>query len=767
MSGASEVTLAELLATAESMNVNLGKLVQLGGGKAEDSPLGKLKKESGIVSSSFNLLAAAAVKVVEVGLNVLLKAVGTLVSSMAGLTVNMYQFGKAAIDGKNSLSGFYKQFSGLPYVGTFFSLMADQVEVQEKLLGHYQNITKVGAAFGGSLTELRMAAQRANLTLDELGKVVSGNSEIFASFGLNINTGVKMFVEAQNRLMGPNSAYGRSIYGLGVTAEEAGGYLATVMEQQVLGGKKNTLTTDQLAAKTKDYVFELDALSKLTGIQREKLDEEIKKIQQDELFNKFLSTLNNPGLEDLIRRQAVEIGKLNGRGFQEQFMASVRGIDAPLTKAMEDAAVTSRGLSIENGRAYTKIIYDMSINEEEKQKRMRALTAESARAVKSTAEAMGDTLLAIPEVGGMYASEALKFARLLEAAGNGPDAFNKAMEQIAKEQKKQAEGSAGAMGQASQNIKNAGTVIFDLIGKFLQPLMPILTSISTTLTGILEGAFKGIAEPMGNMTKTLLEKITPMLKNVANWFADTYRELSQVQGFDGVMALLKDKLGGVFDGAKNFVLPYLKSAFDSMIEFLEPHFEKILDMIGEQFNKLINNLPGFTKFALGIKDGEDQGKLEAKNRLKWAENERNRLQAQIDKLKELQGAQQNGLTERQSRQYDEAISAMDEARNKVTEAQAAARKAGVPVPGNNGQRHFGTSGVLGMISEPKDTTVDIQAGERVLNPKETSEYNTLHTVMQSVNTNLATMIALQRENNNQNRTTLGAMRDLNGNLFAT
>jgi hypothetical protein len=766
MSGASEATLAELLATAETMNVNLGKLIELGGGKAEDSPYGKLKKESGLVSDAFSMVTAGAKKVVEVGLNLLLKAVGTLVSSMAGLAVNMYQFGKAAIDGKNTLSGFYKQFSGLPYVGTFFSLMADQVEVQEKLLGHYQNITKVGAAFGGSLTELRMAAQRANLTLDELSKVVSSNSGIFASFGLNINTGVKMFVEAQGKLMGPNSAYGRSIYGLGVTAEEAGGYLATVMEQQVLGGKKNMLTTDQLAARTKDYVFELDALSKLTGIQREKLDEEIKKIQQDELFNQFLETVGDPRIREQVRRQAVEIGILNGQGAKEQFMASIRGVDAALTKSSQDFAVTTRGQSIEHGRQYRQLIYDTSLSEEERQKRMRAITAEGARAVSDTAKTMGTTLTAIPEVAGMFSTQALKFARLLEAAGDGPEAFNDAMKQIYKEQEKQSKGSAGAMGQAAQSMKMAGTAIFDIIGAFIGPLAPILKEIASTLTDMLEGALKGIAKPLGEMTKTMLEKIKPALQNVADWFGETWRQLSNVQGFDGVVEVLKDRLGGVFDSAKKFVLPYIKSAFESMIEFLEPHFEKIIDMIGEQINKFLNKLPGFTKFVLGDQVVQDQGKLEASNRLKQAENEKARLEKQLARLDELKKNQENGLTETQNNRAKEITQALTEATNNLNDARDKAKAAGVQVTENK-TRHFGTSGVLGMISEPKDTTVAIQAGERVLNKNETVEYNSLQDLMQSVNTNLGTMIALQRENNYQNKSSLTAIKDLNGNLFAT
>lgn len=764
MSGATEATMAELLATAEAMNVNLGKLVQLGGGKAEDSPLGKLKKESGAVSSAFSLMASAAVKVVEVGLNVLLKAVGTLVSSMAGLTVNMYQFGKAAIDGKNTLSGFYKQFAGLPVVGTFFALMADQVEVQEKLLGHYQNMTKVGAAFGGSLTELRMAAQRANLTLDELGKIVTGNSAIFASFGANINTGVKMFVEAQNKLMGPSSQYARSIFGLGVTAEEAGGYLATVMEQQVLGGKKNTLTTDQLAAKTKDYVFELDALSKLTGIQREKLDEEIKKIQQDELFNQFLATVADPKIAEQVRRQAVEIGQLNGQGAKEQFMASIRGVDSALTKASQDYAVTTRGQSIEHGRAYRQLINDQTLSTEQREQRMRAITAQGAKSVSDTAKTMGTTLTAIPEVAGMFSTQALRFARILEA--NGGD-FNEAMKQIYKEQNAQSKGSAGAMGQASQNIKNAGTAIFDIIGKFLQPLMPILTGISTTLTGMLESTLKGIAVPLSAMTKTMLEKITPMLKSVADWFGETWEQLSKAKDFGAVMTVIKEKLTSAFNNAKDLLLPLfiqlrpaIKSAFDSVISFLKPYFADVVDVISEKLNEWVYNLPGGKR----IFGAEEPEIMAAKMAVRKAQRDLDSLLGERRSISDA-GLRTGSLTESQNAALRELGPQIEQATAKLAEAQKTATAKGVKVEPE--RRNFGTSGVLGKISEPKDTLATIEAGERVLNPKETSEYNSFQALMQSVNTNLGTMIALQRENNNQNRSSLTAMRDLNGNLFAT
>jgi hypothetical protein len=572
-----------------------------------------------------------------------------------------------------------------------------------------------------------------------------------------------MFVEAQGKLMGPNSAYGRSIYGLGVTAEEAGGYLATVMEQQV-GGKKNMLTTDQLAARTKDYVFELDALSKLTGIQREKLDEEIKKIQQDELFNQFLATVADPKIAEQVRRQAVEIGQLNGQGAKEQFMASIRGVDAALTKSMQDYAVTTRGQSIEHGRAYRQLINDTSLSEEERQKRMRAITAEGARAVADTAKTMGTTLTAIPEVAGMFSTQALRFARILEANGGN---FNAAMEQIYKEQKDQSKGNAGAMGQAAQNIKNAGTAIFDIIGKFLQPLMPILTGISTTLTGMLEGSLKGIAEPLSKMTKTMLEKINPVLQNIANWFGDTWKELSQVEGFDGVMAVIKKKLTSAFESARDLLLPLfiqlkpaIKSAFESVIAFLRPYFEDVIDVISEKLNEWVYNLPGW----IGRPFSEKPEDLALKMAVRKAQRELDGLVRDRETINNAVGGQENGANNSQNNALNLLATQIRDATAKLADAQ---RQAGVPVTKNNGTRHFGTSGVLGMISEPKDTTVDIQAGERVLNKNETVEYNSLQALMQSVNTNLGTMIALQRENNNQNRSSLTAMRDLNGNLFAT
>ena len=43
--------------------------------------------------------------------------------------------------------------------------------------------------------------------------------------------------------------------------------------------------------------------------------------------------------------------------------------------------------------------------------------------------------------------------------------------------------------------------------------------------------------------------------------------------------------------------------------------------------------------------------------------------------------------------------------------------------GPDSARQFGTAEVLGLLKEPEDTEVQIHAGERVLNPQETAEYN--------------------------------------------
>jgi hypothetical protein len=296
--------------------------------------------------------------------------------------------------------------------------------------------------------------------------------------------------------------------------------------------------------------------------------------------------------------------------------------------------------------------------------------------------------------------------------------------------------------------------------------MPILTGISTTLTGMLEGALKGIAEPMRKMTELMLKNIAPVLQNIANWFGDTWKELSAVEGFDGVMAVIKKKLISAFEGARDLLLPLfvqlrpaITSAFESVISFLKPYFADVVDMISEKFNEWLYNLPGYAGRILGA---EDPSVMAARMAVRKAQRDLDSLTERQKSIEKAVGGQEQGANNSQDAALAILATEIREANVKLANA-----KANPKAKEENKTRHFGTSGILGMISEPKDTTVDIQAGERVLNKNETVEYNSFQALMQSVNTNLATMIALQRENNNQNRTTLGAMRDLNGNLFAT
>jgi hypothetical protein len=146
------------------------------------------------------------------------------------------------------------------------------------------------------------------------------------------------------------------------------------------------------------------------------------------------------------------------------------------------------------------------------------------------------------------------------------------MEKIYKEQEKQSKGSAGAMGQAAQNMKMAGTAIFDIIGAFIGPLAPILKGIASTLTEMLEGALKGIAKPTSEITKTMLENIKPTLQKVADWFGATWKTLSNIQGFDGIKEIIKRKLTTAFenivDGSKNMwreVWPYLAAGWETLM----------------------------------------------------------------------------------------------------------------------------------------------------------------------------------------------------------
>ncbi len=217
---------------------------------------------------------------------------------------------------------------GLSHVVSGLSKLA---EFQEEMLGHYQDTTKAGVNFGGSLTDMRLAASQAYMTMSEFKEIVAANSQAFTKMGGSADEGARSFFKAANDIN--KSELGSNLRGLGYTAKDVNQGLADYIS--LTGGRtrEEMRNTKQLTEGATAYLEQLDGLAKLTGESREELAKKIKDDQAKAAFEAHLLTLDVKERERA-RAAVTEAEVRGGKGAAQALQAKLMGLP-PMTEAAQ------------------------------------------------------------------------------------------------------------------------------------------------------------------------------------------------------------------------------------------------------------------------------------------------------------------------------------------------------------------------------------------------------------------------------------------------
>jgi hypothetical protein len=242
------------------------------------------------------------------------------------------------------LQGLANASSGLPIVGGVISAVvsgfATLAKVQESYLLSFESISKTGASFNGSLSEMRISASQAYLTLDQFSKVVKTNQDVFSSLGGDVQKGVDTFVRIQNTLLAPGSAVSKNLGYLGVSAEEAADLTASYIRSQGTLNKTNLQDATKVSAAVGQYAQELTVLSELTGKSREELRNKLEEENAEAQWQNFLAQMDEKKADKF--RQGMEMQMAEGgKPAMEAYKSLAMGFP-PLTKAAQLYAGTQQ-----------------------------------------------------------------------------------------------------------------------------------------------------------------------------------------------------------------------------------------------------------------------------------------------------------------------------------------------------------------------------------------------------------------------------------------
>lgn len=758
MNGATEATLAELLAVAQAMSANIVKLnnmfsqFQSGGGGASggSAAAGNFVRALNPASLALGVLQGAVSAVGSV-LSVMKDMVGHVISGLVKTASNLIAFSLQAALGTAKLSDFYNALRDVPLVGGLFSLFGKIVAMQETILGSYQSVAKSGASFSGNLMNLQQAAARSYMSIESFSKVILENGPMFASAAGGMQAGIEKFVGAQNLLMSPSSPFAKSILGLGYTAEETAAALASTIKSQGIMNKQGAMTQQQLAKSTEEYLVFLDGLAKATGKRRDQVQAEVEKAEADVAFNMFLDTIKDPVAIEKAKIHLAEETAKGGQAGREVAMNTIRGIMAPMNELQTQYYMINTNLSQQNQQA-RQLIFDGTVDKDKFKRLTGEISMRSMEASHNQFKQMNEVSQAVflEQFPG-----AIAFAGSMRVAKASNFDYAAQQAKINKEQKDQQNGTAGSLALAQNSIKGFGTKILELIAIVINPLMKILTGWTNELE-VSGAAIAKDLKPAVELFATWMTTVAwPAIKDFGTWVSKLFGDVMKAPPGERLTLLFKR----LADGAKDLW---------KMVEKpLKEMWEKIQPVLVSMFEGLFNLMwSGFKKWLAGpspeelAKQGQDRKneKVEVKRDTAWWKTQATDQLASDPNNKNVTVVQINELAKKLQLEHEAEL-----AREKARFAQAK------PVEGkaSGGMVRPGTYlvGEKGPELITTGSSGDVITNENLQALLKNQSSNNSSKALDQLNTLVAQLLRAQLQNNEYARKNVEATSALTGNLF--
>lgn len=236
-------------------------------------------------------------------------------------------------------------------VGGFVKMTNKQ---SDQLFKTYQELSKTGAAAAGGMTEITANMQKFGYGLEQLDQMtvlIKENSTALASLGGSAMTGTRMFADVATEIQ--RSGVGKSLMMLGKSPDEINRGIAMFVKQQQMAGVSSTNIQLNLAARSAEYIKQLDLMSKLTGESAEALQANRDAAMSENAFNQTIYELRKKQAEGDVAagKRADELLKMSdllksAPALQKDFWMSVGGdasaMGRMMTAGMADFALYSQ-----------------------------------------------------------------------------------------------------------------------------------------------------------------------------------------------------------------------------------------------------------------------------------------------------------------------------------------------------------------------------------------------------------------------------------------
>lgn len=604
-----------------------------------------------------------------------LNKVGNGLKNVASSTINL---AKELAVGGNRISDFASAaFGAQGTIAMLTRYMDDQVDTLRML-------TSSGGAFNNSLQDMLMASVNSSMQLGDFQNMVRTNSEGLAAFGGTVTTGAKSFGKFSKDF---RLGTGKDLLGMGLTVNDINDSLlsyAEIERRRTGENLRNDTATQNSALR---YSKTIEGLTKITGLQRDQIEESMKKEMTDAGIRSQQSRLSGTALDNFRANLALIDKKIGGE------------TAAAMKDLMDGVAQTDPGKALAGqlGSGFQEMlkgVYAGSVSQEEFINQMKTnYGPELNKIAASRNKAELDAIRSTGSVQGSIATildEAFVFSDLVATSADAADTEGKQRGKVTAElyEFEQAVTTlrTGAIKAVSDTLTKPGGVVDGLSemnavlnDKFGEGADSIKKALDDGITSLGEFALSMMA-PGGGLTD-IIKSVTATLDELPD-------NITNIFGEDGVLV----------DAVKN-VGQYIK------------------DAISSQLGGFAGSTLGESSFQKAIKDFENNSLKDNEVRGDLVRSLRDIIQTetlkdgnQIEKILARIGKATNWVGD---------IANLDSLLTSDATIQATINE----LRSSNVIRKVGTLKATGRTTEPADVTANIHKGERVLNPQEAAAYN--------------------------------------------
>ena len=172
----------------------------------------------------------------------------------------------------------------IPILGKVLSFFVGQAaEVQkmvnsafEDLAVNFEEASKSGASFGGSITDFAAKSLDANMRLDTFNGIIAQNNETFARLGGTVSDGARRFMTLNKLVTESTDGVVTNFRGLGLTLQDVAELNADILEINSRNFAFQRLDAPAQAEIMKTTIARFATLGRLTGKRADQIAEEIK-----------------------------------------------------------------------------------------------------------------------------------------------------------------------------------------------------------------------------------------------------------------------------------------------------------------------------------------------------------------------------------------------------------------------------------------------------------------------------------------------------------